>query len=75
MILIIFIHRHLILQRKKKVSDFLIDAKIPLNLKASIWVLESNHEIIWIVGYRLDERFRAVKDNERVLVFNYYTSY
>ncbi len=61
--------------KRKKVSDFLIDAKIPLNLKASIWVLESNHEIIWIVGYRLDERFRAVKDNERVLVFNYYTSY
>ena len=43
----------------KKVSDFLIDQKVPLHRKDSIYVLESNGDIVWVVGYRTDNRYRV----------------
>jgi tRNA(Ile)-lysidine synthase len=43
----------------KKVSDFLIDEKIPLSEKAFVTVLETKGEIVWVVGHRLDNRFKV----------------
>lgn len=52
---------------KKKVSDFMIDAKIPLNLKERVCVMESGGQIVWVVGYRLDDRYKVTPATERVL--------
>ena len=43
---------------KKLVSDFLIDQKVPVNLKKEQAVITSRQEIIWLVGRRIDERFK-----------------
>ncbi len=43
----------------KKISDFLIDQKISLVEKDQIYVLTSNDEIIWVVGKRIDDRFKV----------------
>lgn len=51
----------------KKVSDFLIDKKIPLANKDSIWVLCSQEEIVWVLNYRLDDRFKVTQETEEVL--------
>ncbi|SHL55365.1 tRNA lysidine(34) synthetase TilS [Hymenobacter psychrotolerans] len=54
---------------KKKISDFLIDQKVPLNLKDNVQVLCSGDgKIAWVIGFRPDERFRVNDDTERVLV-------
>ena len=50
----------------KKVSDLLIDAKIPLHKKEDVWVLLSKNEICWVVGIRASERFKVVANTERV---------
>ena len=42
----------------KKISDFLIDLKVPLILKNEVQVLCSQSEIVWVVGYRIDDRFK-----------------
>ena len=43
---------------KKLVSDFFIDKKLSLKQKESTWLLTSNSKIVWIIGHRLDERFK-----------------
>jgi len=53
----------------KKVSDFLIDIKMPVPQKECTFVLTSNDEICWIVGHRIDERFKANKNARKALHF------
>ena len=50
----------------KKVSDLLIDEKIPKHIKEDIWVVESNAEICWVVGIRASEKFRVTLKTKRV---------
>ena len=52
---------------KKKLSDFMIDEKIPLNLKSSILVLISNNDIVSVIGYRIDDRFKLTSKSRRAL--------
>jgi tRNA(Ile)-lysidine synthase len=55
------------MNKKKKLSDFLIDQKVPLNLKDQVYVLISAGSIIWIVNYRVDERFKVTEKTENIL--------
>ena len=43
---------------RKKVSDLLIDLKVPMALKSKIRVVTSQGQIVWVVGYRIDEQFK-----------------
>jgi tRNA(Ile)-lysidine synthase len=56
----------------KKVSNFLIDTKIDIQKKLSIRLLCQKEDIIWIVGYRADERFRVTESTQTVLIIEQY---
>lgn len=47
--------------KRQKVSDFLINQKIPRMEKDRIYVLECQGQIVWIVGKRIDERFKITE--------------
>ena len=53
---------------KKKLSDFFIDNKIPIPEKENIWVLCSSDEIIWIVGYRIADKFKVIENTRKVYI-------
>lgn len=54
------------MKQKKKVSDFLIDEKVPVNIKERTYVLLSGDDIVWIVGMRIDDRFKLTKETTEV---------
>jgi len=53
--------------KKKKLSDFFIDNKLSLLEKKSCWLLLSGNEIVWIVGYQTDYRFRVTDKTKDIL--------
>ena len=53
---------------KKKVSDYLTDAKISILQKENTYVLCSGEQIAWLVGERADNRFRIDENTKNVLL-------
>jgi len=55
----------------KKLSDFFIDKKYSLVDKEQSWLLTSGEQIVWIIGARLDDRFKITKQTSKVLIIEY----
>lgn len=55
------------MEGEKKLSDFLIDKKVPLDRKARILVVANGDQIVWVCGMRLDDRYRITAETEKVL--------
>ncbi len=51
----------------KKISDYLINSKVPLPDKDNTWVIESGGNIIWLVGHRIDDRVKITSATRAVL--------
>jgi tRNA(Ile)-lysidine synthase len=55
------------MRKKKKLARFFIDLRLPKNQKENIWVLESAGRIIWILGHRIDDRFKVTVKTKSIL--------
>jgi len=51
----------------KKLQDFFVDEKIPQALRGTIPVIESNGRIVWLAGWRLDERAKITKTTKKIV--------
>jgi len=55
------------MEQLKKLSDFFVDNKVPVPEKERIWIMASGKKIVWVMGYRIDNRFRITPGTTRVL--------
>ncbi len=51
----------------KKLSDYFKDQKLSKFEKEDAWILESNKQIVWLVGYRMDDRFKVTEESAKIL--------
>ena len=55
------------MQGSKKISDYLNDIKINSFEKKEQLVLENRNRIVWVIGKRLDDRFKVTPNTKKVL--------
>ncbi|HEX2975144.1 MAG TPA: tRNA lysidine(34) synthetase TilS [Bacteroidales bacterium] len=62
------------MKHRRKLSDYFVDRKLSLAEKEKLFVLESDGRIAWIIGERLDERFRIMPKTKNVIILKARTS-
>ncbi|MGQ8337964.1 tRNA lysidine(34) synthetase TilS [Sunxiuqinia sp. A32] len=56
----------------KKISDFFVDEKISIPQKENTWILYSGSKVVWIIGKRMDNRFKITENTQKVfrIIYN-----
>ena len=59
------------MEGKKKLKDFFIDEKIPRDRRDKIPLVCDGEEIMWIVGYRISNKYKIDKNTQKILEIEY----
>jgi tRNA(Ile)-lysidine synthase len=62
------------MSKPKKIQDFFVDSKIPRDERDVIPLLLNKDEIIWVIGRRVDDRYKVTDNTIRVLRLQLRTS-
>jgi tRNA(Ile)-lysidine synthase len=59
------------LDQSKKVNEFMIDAKIPRAWRQQVPIVCSPEHILWVVGWRIDDRVKVTDDTKQILCLKF----
>ncbi len=59
---------------KKKISDFFIDNKFSISEKENTFFLLSGRKIAWVIGHRIDHRYRVTSNTKQILKIELFES-
>ena len=59
------------LSQPKKLGEFMIDTKIPSAWRQRIPLVCSPQHILWVVGWRIDERVKVTQDTKKILCLKF----
>ena len=59
------------MSQSKKLGEFMIDAKIPQAWRQRVPVVCSPQHILWIVGWRIDDRVKVTENTNQVLCLEF----
>jgi len=59
------------MSQPKKLNEFMIDSKIPRSWRRRIPIVCSPQHILWVVGWRIDERVKVTEDTKKVLCLKF----
>ena len=59
------------MNQPKKLNEFMIDRKIPHPWRRRIPIVCSPQHILWVVGWRIDERVKVTEDTKKVLCLKF----
>ncbi len=60
--------------RHKSLHEFMIDEKIPRHIRDFLPILADDEKILWVCGYRTDERASVTVETRRVLSVHFFKS-
>lgn len=59
------------MSQPKKLGEFMIDAKIPQAWRGRIPIVCSQKHILWVVGWRIDERVKVTQQTKQILCLKF----
>ena len=51
----------------KKLKEFLIDVKIPREIRGEIPVIASDSEVVWLAGFKISDKFKVTENTKFIL--------
>lgn len=55
------------MNKPKKLSDFFTDIRLSVPEKEEVWLLCNSNDILWIINYRIDNRYKITDKTSKVL--------
>jgi tRNA(Ile)-lysidine synthase len=55
------------MNQTKKLQDFMVDAKIPRTWRDRVPLVTSARQILWVVGWRMDDRVKVTDMTKNIL--------